>query len=119
MENKHISSTRTCSTTLGWYPNTFSNEVIWIQDSKAIISSYESALTLFSASNVRFNEYTLTFYMSLTKDGNQGNLMNWFLCYDKSSHHGACPYLSFEWGMSTGERSYFNFFAHYIIYIKK
>ena len=90
----------------------YENEVIWIQDSKAIISSYESALTLFSASNVRFNEYTLTFYMSLTKDGNQGNLMNWFLCYDKSSHHGACPYLSFEWGMSTGERSYFNFFAH-------
>lgn len=97
----------------------YTKKVIWPQKANTIVSNYEETLKLFLKSDVRFNEFTSTFYINLTNNGKRGGLMNWFLCYDKSSHHGVCPYLTFEWGMSTGERSYFNFFAHmYNIYGK-
>lgn len=97
----------------------YGKETIWAKNSEPIFSRFEKTLKIFSKYNVKFNKYTSTFYINLSKNGNAGYLMNWFKCYDESSHHGTCPYLSFEWGMSTGERAYFNFFAYlYSVYEK-
>lgn len=90
----------------------FKKGTIWPQGSEYIVPRYEEILALFSKRYVKFNEFTSTFYVSLKKSENRGYLMNWFRHYNESTHQGSCSYLTFEWGMSTGERSYFNLFAH-------
>lgn len=88
----------------------YENPHIWSWEQIDIISHYEKALKFFFERQVKYSEYTLTFHMGLTK--NSGRLMQWFLDYDASAYHGAWSYLSFEWGMSTGERAYFNLYAN-------